>query len=242
MIWVGDGGAVVRRPVCGTPCNERIGGIMVNVIVADNQEMYRAGVVSLLSGTGDDRVISQFSDWVTLFSAVATNRQSLIVVSTSLILELKLLIARTRSSGSRVLLIAEDCDSLGRYLASGVSGIVRRSSSPSSFLEVARKIRKSTDFVMPTEETLMVRIRRTGLATHLTLRELRIVGLLMEGLKNRRIAEHLNIAEHAVRSRFQKIYEKTGFTSRLELAIYISQHSEIPTVQLLPISHYRPRW
>ena len=225
----GSGVRALRAALCvGLVVTNASFGSMDKVIVADNQEMYRAGVASLLSGNGGDRAISQFSDWVRLFTAVARDRESLIVVSTSLIPELELLVARARKACSRVLLIAEDDDSLGRYSARGVSGIVHRSSSPTAFLEVVRKIREGVGFALPTEETQTVRLCGTRFAKHLTPRELRIVGLLMEGLKNRRIADHLHMAEHAVRSKFQKIYEKTGFSNRLELALYISHHSDNP--------------
>jgi len=44
----------------------------------------------------------------------------------------------------------------------------------------------------------------------------------MEGFKNRRIAEHLDVAEYVVKGAFQKIFDKTGFSTRLELALFLS--------------------
>ena len=43
----------------------------------------------------------------------------------------------------------------------------------------------------------------------------------MEAFKNRCIAEHLDVAEYVVRA-FQKIFDKTGFSKRLELALFLS--------------------
>ena len=44
----------------------------------------------------------------------------------------------------------------------------------------------------------------------------------MEGFKNRHIAEHLDVAEYVVKGAFQKIFDKTGFSNRLELALFLS--------------------
>ena len=54
-----------------------------------------------------------------------------------------------------------------------------------------------------------------------TSNEAEIMRLLLEGWKNRRIAEHLHLSEHTVRGQFQKIYDKTGCSNRLELALYL---------------------
>jgi DNA-binding NarL/FixJ family response regulator len=198
---------------------------MYEFIVADDQELYRAGVVGLLSNGIECHTISQFSDWVRLLTAVETNRESLVIVSTSLILDLGHLVVRTREAASRVLLIAEDFDSLNRYHSSGVAGVVHRSTPASAFLDSVQKIRSGVDFVPPADGTGRPDVVGAILAKSFTSGEMKVVALLMEGMKNRVIAERLQLAEHVVRGRFKKIYDKTGFSNRLELALYISRQS-----------------
>ncbi|HLA09671.1 MAG TPA: response regulator transcription factor [Pyrinomonadaceae bacterium] len=54
----------------------------------------------------------------------------------------------------------------------------------------------------------------------LTPRELEVVGLVSEGLKNRQIGERLFISETTVTHHLSSIYSKLGVSDRLELVIY----------------------
>jgi DNA-binding NarL/FixJ family response regulator len=126
-----------------------------------------------------------------------------------------------RAARSRILLVAEDSDSLNCYRATGAAGVLHRGASGSTFLEAVRQIRMGADFVLPTDGAR--RLELCGcLPDSLTPGELKILGLLLEGFKNRRIAEYLDVAEHVVKGRLQKIFDKTGFSSRLELTLFLS--------------------
>jgi DNA-binding NarL/FixJ family response regulator len=55
----------------------------------------------------------------------------------------------------------------------------------------------------------------------LTRREEDVVRLVVDGLKNREIAERLKIKEHSVRNYIYRIFEKLGVSSRVELTLYV---------------------
>lgn len=55
----------------------------------------------------------------------------------------------------------------------------------------------------------------------LTKREHEIVSMVGEGMKNREIAELLNVGEHTVKSHLFRIFERTGVSSRTELIVYL---------------------
>jgi DNA-binding NarL/FixJ family response regulator len=59
----------------------------------------------------------------------------------------------------------------------------------------------------------------------LTERERGIIGLVGQGLRNKRIAERLCISETTVRHHLTSIYDKLGVSGRLELMIYAYRHS-----------------
>lgn len=54
----------------------------------------------------------------------------------------------------------------------------------------------------------------------LTRREEDVVRLVVDGLKNREIAERLKVKEHSVRNYIYRIFEKLGVSSRVELTLY----------------------
>ncbi len=54
----------------------------------------------------------------------------------------------------------------------------------------------------------------------LTRREEEVVHLVADGLKNREIAQRLNVKEHSIRNYLYRIFEKLGVSSRVELILY----------------------
>jgi DNA-binding NarL/FixJ family response regulator len=55
----------------------------------------------------------------------------------------------------------------------------------------------------------------------LTKREQEIVSKVAEGMKNREIAELLNVSEHTVKNHLFRIFERLGISSRAELILYL---------------------
>jgi DNA-binding NarL/FixJ family response regulator len=51
-------------------------------------------------------------------------------------------------------------------------------------------------------------------------RQLRVIELVAQGLKNKEIAKELKISEHVVRNYLEKIYDKIGVSNRVELALW----------------------
>ena len=60
--------------------------------------------------------------------------------------------------------------------------------------------------------------------TTLTPRQLQIVKAVVEGRSNKDIAEKLSISEETVKRHLTIIFDKTGMSSRLELAMYAVRH------------------
>ena len=54
----------------------------------------------------------------------------------------------------------------------------------------------------------------------LTSREKEVVQFVVDGLKNREIAEKLNVKEHSVRNYLYRSFEKLGISTRVELLLY----------------------
>jgi len=54
----------------------------------------------------------------------------------------------------------------------------------------------------------------------LSRRQLRVVELVAEGLKNHEIGRKLGIGVHVVRNYFVRIYDKVGVSNRVELALW----------------------
>jgi DNA-binding NarL/FixJ family response regulator len=211
-------------------------GTMHSVIIADDQELFRIGLSALLMETGEYRVLAEYPDECRVGEAIGAMRPSLVVASVRIVRDMGRLMRGARKGRSRVLLVAEDSDSLNFYRSSGAAGIVHRSASPFVFLQVVQKSLRGAQFVLPVEGMPGLRLR-PDLAMDLSPTELTILALLMEGLKNCRIAEHLDVPNHVVAGRLQSIFNKTGFSNRLELALFLSRSQN-----RAPGSEFSERW
>jgi len=58
----------------------------------------------------------------------------------------------------------------------------------------------------------------------LTPRELEVVGCIVEGCNNRDIAKQFSLSEETVKRHLSNIFDKTGVSTRLELALFAIAH------------------
>ena len=58
----------------------------------------------------------------------------------------------------------------------------------------------------------------------LTPKEMQIVALIVQGCKNKDIALQLNTKEQVIKNYLRAIYDKTGVSDRLELALFTIHH------------------
>lgn len=108
----------------------------------------------------------------------------------------------------------------------GARGIVLKESSPDSLLECIRRVARGEQWI--DSETMSRAVdamaRRESYASDasraLTARELEIVRMIAQGLRNKAIAERLSISEGTVKIHLHNVYEKLGLDGRLELMLH----------------------
>ena len=106
-----------------------------------------------------------------------------------------------------------------RILRAGARGIAKKTSSTSTLLECLRAVSGKQ---LWTENLFLKRDSPLGQTRNrpLTPREEEVAALVAKGLKNREIAEALNIATGTVKIHLMHIFEKTGIRDRFELALH----------------------
>ena len=134
-----------------------------------------------------------------------------------------------------VLIIASvDLDSQAEALKLGAVGIVHKEQNPKLLIEAIRQTYNGETWL---NQVLLNKILekskssdKTSAKAHfhmdtdsLTARELEVVKMIGEGLKNKGIAERLSISEATVRHHLSSIYGKVGVEDRLNLVIFAYQ-------------------
>jgi DNA-binding NarL/FixJ family response regulator len=108
----------------------------------------------------------------------------------------------------------------------GARGIVLKESSPETLLECIRSVARGERWIDSDtmSRALDTIARRESLARDadrvLTARELEIVRMIAQGLRNRAIAERLSITEGTVKIHLHNVYEKLGLDGRMELMLH----------------------
>ena len=126
-----------------------------------------------------------------------------------------------------------------RFVQLGAAGIILKSVEPSLFVKCARKVVLENEVWLPKRQVAQIaKLLETNAARPLrpvdtlTRREKTIISYLMQGWRNREVAQHLSITEQTVKNHLRSIYDKVGVSDRLELVLYaIHQRMELPPVQ-----------
>jgi DNA-binding NarL/FixJ family response regulator len=200
---------------------------MNKLILADSQAIFRAGTAKVLAMDEELRIIAQCTDLDRMYHAITTFPGSIVLFASSLHPEWTRLSMLLETMGSRGIVIAENSEAAGSYLQQGFRGVVFRSVTGPSLVECVRRVAAGETWLPPqvmmpdSPEDDMV---GTRVRDRLTPKEMRIVALISQGCKNREIAIRLKTTEQVIKNYLRSIYDKTGVSDRLELALFTIHH------------------
>src|SRR6185437_399840 len=200
---------------------------MKKIILADNQSIFRAGVAKTLALQDDIRIVAQCMDTERLSQATRTFRSSIIIFASSLQPDLPMLIQAAQAAGSRLIVIAENSESLHTYANHGFDGVVFRDVTGNELVECVNAVaggqthlqQKSGRSLNEESDAVGARVR-----DRLTPKEIKIVALIVQGYKNKEIANQLGTTEQVIKNYLRNVYDKTGVSDRLELALFTIHH------------------
>ena len=199
---------------------------MNRLILADNQAIFRAGAARVLALEDDMRIVAQCEDGERLLTAIESLRGAVLIVSSSMHPDLKDLAARTKLAGSRVILVVENAEQLTEDVNPLFDGVVSRGVSGAMLVDCVRRVAHGQRFVQRSNVTTMQATDSVGMRVRdrLTPKEMQIVALIVQGCKNKDIATQLGTKEQVIKNYLRSIYDKTGVSDRLELALFTIHH------------------
>ncbi len=200
---------------------------MNKIILADSQAIFRAGTAKVLAMDDDLRIIAQCADLERMYHAISTFGGSIVLFAGSLNPDLDRLRTLLEATGSRGIVIAENHETVNGYMQYGFRGLVFRNVTGQSLVECVRRVAAGETWMppqllkpdSPEEDMVGTRVR-----DRLTPKEMRIVALIVQGCKNREIATRLKTTEQVIKNYLRSIYDKTGVSDRLELALFTIHH------------------
>ncbi|MDQ3627458.1 MAG: response regulator transcription factor [Actinomycetota bacterium] len=204
----------------------------IGVLVVDDQELFRRGLVMVLSGENGIRVVGEAADGGTAIELVSRLAPDVVLLDVRMpgrggidaCAAIKALSPSTRI----VMLTASDEEAdLYDAVKNGASGYLLKDSSIDQVGQAIRLVAEGQSLISPAMATKLLeefkQISRTepGLpAPRLTARELEVLRLVARGHNNRQVAGELFISENTVKNHVRNILEKLQLHSRMEAVMY----------------------
>jgi len=202
----------------------------IRLVLVDDHPIVLHGLQRLFERHGDIQVVASCADGNAALEAVRAERPDVIVLDLRMPGQSGLDVLRTIASEQlpcrTVILTAVVRDhDVTEAVRLGAMGLVLKESSPEALVACVRNVyRGETCFEGEAAgrafKTILERESTpTQSGEALTPREIEIVRMVGQGLRNRVIAERLSISEGTVKVHLHNIYEKLNVDGRLELVL-----------------------
>jgi len=200
---------------------------LVRIVIADDHQIFRDGLRRLLESEERFRVVAEAADGADAARVTRETRPDILLLD----------VAMPRMGGiealatldleaTRVILLTAGIDAgdLLRAIQLGARGIVLKESATQHLIDGINRVMDGKYLIgegVADDLAQAVRQARTPAAPRygLTAREMEIVSAVVDGAGNRDIAVRLGISLQTVKHHLTSIFDKTGVSSRLELAL-----------------------
>jgi DNA-binding NarL/FixJ family response regulator len=210
------------------------------ILIADAEGIFRLGLRKLFGVEDDMQVVAQAESSTQIAGLAEKFKPELLFLQAEMLGgDPAEFIARLRHvwAGGKVIIVTPPAQSAEgeRWVKAGAAGVLARSADPEIYIKSARKVLRNELWVPKSKSapadalSKETRSEPPRPADTLTRREKSIIACLVQGWRNREIAQNLKISEQTVKNHLRAIYDKVGVSDRLELALYaIHQKLELP--------------
>lgn len=207
---------------------------MARVLIVDDHPFLLQGVAAVMKA-GEHTVVGTATNGVAALEEIARLDPDLVILDVNMPeLDGLEVLARLRRAGDQrpiILLTADLSDSqIAEALAADVNGIIPKLGGSRDLLDAMEVIAKGGRYI-PSE--FLVRAldgaRKSAAPSPLAVlseREREIAQAAGLGMRNRAIAEKMNVSEGAIKVALHRIYGKIGVENRTELARLIQQQTD----------------
>ena len=209
---------------------------MITVFFADDHQMFRQGLRTLLTSTADIKVVGEASDGQESLRQIEKLKPDVAVLDIAMpglsgIEVAKRLVKIAPDTNTLILTMHADCFYAVEALKASALGFMLKEESFDMLIDAIRAVAAGNMFVSPTLETPVLK-EFVGLARQaadsggniLTDREREILQLVAEGLTNLEISEKLCISSSTVDTHRKNIMAKLDIHSVAGLVKYAIRH------------------
>jgi DNA-binding NarL/FixJ family response regulator len=211
------------------------------VLLADDQEMVRAGLRLILAAEPDIDVVAEASDGNAAVAAARRLRPDVTLMDIRMpnldgIEATRRLVAGTPPPTRIIVLTTFDIDLyVYQALRAGASGFLLKNASPEELVHAIRVVAAGAGLLDPAVTRRVIEeFARTPAAAQpppeladLTERELEVLKLIARGMSNTEIAGQLYLTEATVKTHVTRILTKLQLRDRVQAVVYAYEHGVI---------------
>jgi DNA-binding NarL/FixJ family response regulator len=204
----------------------------IRILIADDHEVVRIGLASLLDGQPGLQVVAQAESGEEAVRLARRHRPDVVVMDIRMPNGSGIDACRTITAemeGMPVIMLTSHADSEALFDAidAGASGYVLKRIGTTALIDAVRTVAGGGSLLDPTMTRRVLdrlrnasRVEEAGAFSELTDQERRVLAIIADGSSNREIAERMGLAEKTVRNYVSSILAKLALASRSQAAAY----------------------
>jgi DNA-binding NarL/FixJ family response regulator len=202
---------------------------VISVLLAEDHQVVRAGLVELLGSEDDIEVVGAVGDGATALESALERRPDVVLLDIAMP-ELTGIEVAERILGewpeARIVMLTASAgrEQIIRAIDAGALGYMLKDASPDELIDGIRAASRGEAPLDPKAARELLADRRETRAPELTDREREVLGLVAAGMPNKRIAMRLEISEKTVKAHLTRVYERIGVSDRTQAALWAREH------------------
>jgi DNA-binding NarL/FixJ family response regulator len=207
---------------------------MIRLVLADDQNLVRAGFRSILDGEDDIQVVAEAGDGVEAVRLAGSERPDVVLMDIRMpeldgLEATRRIAADSRLAGVRVIILTTfDLDDyVYGALRAGASGFLVKDTEPAELIHAVRVVARGDALIAPSVTRRLIaefasRIKHPDPSPRLnalTDREREVMTLVAGGLSNDEIAERLVLSPATAKTHVSRIMTKLNVRDRAQLVV-----------------------
>lgn len=211
---------------------------MIRILLVDDHTLFRSGIRALLASQEDIDVVGEAGEGSEALKLCQILKPDIVLLDLNMpglsgLEVLKLMLEDSHQQLVIMLTLSEEAEDLLKALQLGAKGYLLKNSNVDYLVNAIRLVAQGGTAIQPEmTSTLVAGLRQnkkeeTEEKEQLSLREKEVLKLVSSGQSNKEIARKLDIGESTVKFHIQSILRKLNLSSRVQAAVYASQHPHI---------------
>lgn len=207
----------------------------IKVIIADDHAIVRAGLRTLITSEKDLELIGEATGGLEAIEKVDQLAPDVLVLDISMpdkdgIEVIRTLKAAAITCAILVLTVHEDDALLREAVRLGAAGYILKHAAESELISAIRSVYRGELYIHPKmirsllQSESSANVQEQSTLEILTLREVEVLKLIVQGYTNKQVAEELGISIRTVEGHRANLTDKLGIRSRVDLLRYARDH------------------